>query len=79
MTQVTLEEMQKLPERNLSQHLVVCDKSGHVVGHYLPVDVYKRLVCEWASSHVTTDQLRRRSEEKGGRTLTEIWADLAKA
>ena len=76
MTQVTLEDMQKLPERNLSEHLLVCDKSGQVVGHYLPVDAYNRLVCQWAGSQVTTEELRRRMEEKGGRTLSEIWADL---
>ncbi len=79
MTQVTLEEMQKLPERNLTEHLVVCDKTGHVVGHYLPVDAYNRLVCQWANSQVTTDKLQQRLEEKGGRTLTEIWAELGNA
>ncbi len=79
MTNVLIEDIHRIGETDLSRHLVVCDKTGRVLGHYLPTELYNRLVCHSASALVSTEQLRHRLSEPGGRSLPEIWERLGKS
>jgi hypothetical protein len=79
MTNVLIEDVPRLDEAELSQHLVVCDKTGRVLGHYLPAELYNRLVCQSASSQVSTEELQRRLREPGAKSLSEIWSRLEKS
>ena len=54
----------------------LCDASGHTVGRFLSEGLYRRLVYDWANAQVTDEELRRRLEEPGGRTLDEILSRL---
>jgi hypothetical protein len=55
-----------------------CDASGRTVGHFLSEEAYRRLLYEWANAQISDEELQRRLEEPGGRSLDEILADLEK-
>ena len=57
----------------------LCDDTGRTMGHYLSETVYRRLLFDWANAQVSEEELQRRLQEPGGRTLAEIWARLEKA
>jgi len=61
----------------LTEQLELCDETGKTVGHFLPDELYKRLVYDWVKAQTTEEELRRISQEPGGRSLAEIWASLA--
>jgi hypothetical protein len=79
MTNVLIDDVPRLAETELSQHLVLCDKTGRVLGHYLPTALYNRLVCQSESARVGTEELQRRLAEPGRRSLVEIWDRLEKS
>jgi hypothetical protein len=54
----------------------LCDPSGRTFGHFLSEEAYRRLVYDWANAQVTDEELRRRLEEPGGRSLAEILGRL---
>ncbi len=65
----------------LSNHIEFRDEAGHVVGHFLPAKLYDDLfyaALARESPH-SPEELRRRHQETGGRTLKEIWRDLGRA
>lgn len=78
MTNLLIDDVRRLDETELSQHLVVCDKTGRVLGHYLPAELYNRLVCQSASAQVSTEELQCRLREPGVKSLSEIWGRLEK-
>jgi hypothetical protein len=55
------------------------DDQGHLIGHFLPPEQYRRLLYEWANAQITDEELQRRLEVPGGSTLAEIWAKLARS
>jgi hypothetical protein len=61
----------KLPEYDIVE---VCDESGRVIGRFRPA-VYDDPA---AQPQVSEEELQRRSEEGGGRSLAEIMADWEK-
>ncbi len=79
MTKVSIDDIRHLQDADVGQHLIVCDKTGRVLGHYLPTELYDRLICQSASAHVSTEELRQRLSEPDGRELTEIWERLARS
>jgi hypothetical protein len=50
----------------------VCDASGRRVGYFLPEDVYRQLVCRWANTQVTDEELKRCQMETESYTTAEI-------
>ena len=76
MTHISIDDGRRLGELELSEHFAVCDKTGRVLGHYLPAPLYNRLVCESVSARVSTEELRKRMAEPGGSSLAEIWERL---
>ena len=57
----------------------LCDESGRSLGHFLSKKLYRRLLYDWANAQITDEELQRRREAPGGRTLAEIWARLESA
>jgi hypothetical protein len=56
--------------------LEVCDHSGRILGHFLPVLSTSQ---ESATEpQITDEEIQRRLREGGGRPLTDILADLEK-
>jgi hypothetical protein len=50
----------------------LCDSMGRRVGYFLPEDVYRQLVCGWANSQVTDDELERCQKESESYTTAEV-------
>ena len=53
------------------------DPAGHKVGRFLSEEVFLRLVYDWANTQVTDEELERRRQAPGGKTLAQIWAGLS--
>jgi hypothetical protein len=60
--------------RQIHERLEIRDESGELLGYFMPrVD---RSLYESVEVPVTEEELRRRAQKGGGRTLAEILADL---
>jgi hypothetical protein len=55
------------------------DPAGHRVGRFLSEELFLRLVYDWANAQVTDEELERRRQSPGGKSLAQIWARLRKA
>jgi hypothetical protein len=78
MNRIVLEEsiLEKL--RDLDE-VELCDRSGKRIGHFVSDDLFRRLLYDWANAQVSDEELDRRRQQPGGRTLAEIWARLESA
>jgi hypothetical protein len=80
MSKVILNEALRSQLNGLNQEVEICDPDGRTVGHYVPVEQYKKMLYAWAESQsgITMEELqRRRHENKGkGRPLADILKDL---
>lgn len=76
MTKVTLDDSLLAKLQSGDEPLELCAPSGETVGHFLPQKVYQRLLFDWANAKVTDEELQRRLQQPGGRTLADIWSRL---
>jgi hypothetical protein len=76
MSQIAFDEFLRSKLNGLDEHVELCDECGRIVGHFLPDQVYKRLVYHWVNAQVTDEELDAASTEPGGRSLEEIWKSL---
>ena len=75
MIKVILDKAVRVSFDNV-QEAELCDESGRTVGHFLSADAYRRLLYDWANAQVTDEELQRRLDEPGGRSLAEIQTRL---
>jgi hypothetical protein len=76
MNRIVLDESTWEKLRGVHEVVEVCDQSGERVGHFLSDDLFRRLLYDWANAQVSDEELERRRQQPGGRTLAEIWARL---
>jgi hypothetical protein len=59
----------------------VCDEAGHTLGRFVPENLYKKMLytAVTAACPYTEEELEQFRQEKGGRTLAEIWKSLGQA
>jgi hypothetical protein len=50
----------------------LCDATGRRVGYFLPDAVYRQLVCRWANTQVTDEELERCRQETENFTTAEV-------
>ena len=55
----------------------ICDESGVTIGYFQPVYSSER-AGEKLTSPISDEELQRRRQQRGGRSLEEILADLEK-
>jgi hypothetical protein len=55
--------------------LAVCDSQGNDVGVFLPIGTYQKLLAKLEIPY-SQEELDRRRQEKGGRSLQEFWRGL---
>ena len=62
----------------LNEELEFRDETGELLGHFVPPDRYRTLLYAWVESTCpySPEDLERMRNEKGGRTLSEIWQSL---
>jgi hypothetical protein len=73
---VQLDETLRAKLNGLNEEVDFCDESGRVVGHYVPADVYLKLLYAKAKTDVTDEELEAASRQPGGKTTAEILAML---
>ena len=78
MSKITLDSTLRSKLNGLNEELEICDESGATVGHYVPAKVYRSMIYQIAEAQCphTEEELREMRNQKGGRTLAEIWKDL---
>jgi len=78
MTKLTLDAELRSRLNGLDEQLEICDEAGRTVGHFLPSAVYDDLFYAALAAETphSKEELRRRHQETGGRSLAEIWRDL---
>ncbi len=67
MSQMVIDTQLSEKLRALAAPVEFVDESGRVLGRYVPVS---------AGPRISEEELARRRQEPGGRTLAEIMADL---
>jgi hypothetical protein len=78
MSRVTLDPVLRAKLNGLQEPLEVCDEGGKTIGHFLPEDAYRRILHTLAQSQITDEEIAKLRQQKGGRTLAEIWQSLRK-
>jgi hypothetical protein len=79
MTTILLDDALRQKLNGLNAEIELRDETGKVVGHVLPADKYQSLLYASAKNRLSDEELKRRSEEPGGRSLAEILADLERS
>ena len=79
MIAITLDRELRAKLNGLNEHLQVQDESGLVVGHFLPDDLYMRLLYAWAREEFADNGERKLAlAEPGGFSTTEVIAHIEK-
>jgi hypothetical protein len=76
MTQVVLDDATLEKLANVTTTVDLCDRKGRVFGRYTPIVDSVRYVGR--EPDITEEELQRREQQGGGRTLAEIMRDLEK-
>lgn len=78
MTRVTVDESLRSRLNTFTEHLELCDESGRTIGRFLPEATYRKLLYSSVESRFSAEETERRRQEKGGRSLAEIWQSLGR-
>jgi hypothetical protein len=78
MTTVTLDAAAIARFQGVADYAAIRDEAGRVVGYFCPTRQVPRDADGKVISPISDEELRRRSNEPGGRSLKEILADLEK-
>jgi hypothetical protein len=73
MTRLVVDNSLRDKLLSAQETLMLCDESGERLGYFKPDN---KAMYEGVDSPLSEDELDRRSQEPGGRTLTEIMRDL---
>jgi hypothetical protein len=76
MTRIVADLALRRQLNGLKSPVEVCDESGRTMGHYLPEADYKALLYSTIDLPLSQEEITRRRQERGGRTLSEIWKSL---
>lgn len=78
MGTLTLDPTLRARLNGLKEHLEVRDENDNLVGHFLPPELYQKLIyaAAEASCPYPPEDLERFHQETGGRSLAEIWNHL---
>lgn len=79
MDKIILDQSLRSKLTRPNETLEFCDESGRTLGHFLPPEIYRELLLAWSREHISDEELERRMQEPGGRTLAEIWKRLGQA
>ena len=79
MTKIIADSGLRKQFEGLDHPVEICDENGQTVGHYLPEDKYKELLRAAIELRFSEAEIARRRQEKGGRSLKEIWKSLGQA
>jgi hypothetical protein len=80
MSKITLDAALRNKLNGLNETLEVCDESGETVGHFLPAEVYRKMLYQIAEAQCphTSEELRAMRTQSDGRTLAEFWRSVGR-
>lgn len=80
MSKVTVDESLRARLNGLNAQVEFCDEAGRTLGHFLPENLYKKLLYAYieAQCPYTKEEVEEHMKEPGGRTLAEIWRRLGR-
>jgi hypothetical protein len=78
MNQITVDANLKGQLNGLNQLVEIRDADGTILGHFLPADLYQKLLHAAAETACpySREQLEGFEKETGGKTLAEFWPEL---
>ncbi len=79
MTKVIVDERLRRKLINLAEQAELCDELGQTFGTFIPREPQETKLPPGVEPPFSQEELERRMNEPGGRTLAEIWADLEKS
>jgi hypothetical protein len=76
MTKVTVDDVFRSKPSGLNDDVELCDESGQTLGHFVPEDLYNKLMYAWLKAQNTDEEVERLRKQTGGRPLAAIWKRL---
>jgi hypothetical protein len=80
MSKITVDPDLKKKLNDLTDQVELCDANGSTLGHFLPTDIYQRLVYSWAKAEFVDEkeraQARLEMQTEKGMTTGEAIAHL---
>jgi hypothetical protein len=76
MTRVVIDQSIRAKFNDLAEQIELCDETGRTLGYFVPPEMHRELIRAWAIAEVSDEELERRRQEPGGKTLQEIWRSL---
>ena len=62
----------------LNAEISFCDEAGRVIGHYLPADLYRKMLYAVAAAEISDEEIEQaRQEPAGGVPLSDIWKSIS--
>jgi hypothetical protein len=72
MTRITLDDSLIGALGTGASEAELIDSSGHRLGYYLSDEAYRRLVCQWANSQVSDQDIEANQNESESYTTVEV-------
>ncbi len=75
MSRITLDADLKTKLHGLTDQIELCDTDGRTMGRCLPEELYQKLLYQLAESQrpsLSADEIKRRRESTGGKSLADI-------
>ena len=80
MSKVTVDESLRSKLNGFDEQVEFCDESGAVVGMFLPMGLYLKLMDPQDGCPYSAEELQQSLQDgTPGRTLAEIWKDLGQS
>lgn len=76
MPRIQIDQVLRQRLGGMTEPLELCDASGQVVGHFLPEASYKKMLYGTLKVPLSDEEVGRRRQETGGRSLGAIWQRL---
>lgn len=76
MNRVIVDPVTRTKLLDAHQKVELCDDSGRIFGHFIPLE--DRSSPAGRELRISEEEIKRRLHQGGGRSLTEILADLEK-
>ena len=79
MTKVIVDGEMRSKLHGLADHAELCDDTEQTLGYFIPAELYKELQYGSIQIPFSDEEMARRRQEQGGRSLPEIWKSLGRS
>lgn len=78
MSKLILDPDLRAKLNGLNEQVEVCDEQGTTLGRFVPEEEFLEMLTAWGKAIITDEELERRANAPGGRSLREIWQRLGR-